>query len=47
MIRSLRKKFIIAAMCAIFIVFAVIIGTINTMNYLRLKEHADYMTWTY
>ena len=43
MIRSLRKKFIIAAMCAIFIVFAVIIGTINTMNYLRLKEHADYM----
>ena len=44
MIRSLRKKFIIAAMCAIFIVFAVIIGTINTMNYLRLKEHADYMT---
>lgn len=44
MIKSLRKKFIIAAMCAIFIVFAVIIGTINTMNYLRLKEHADYMT---
>ena len=47
MIRSLRKKFIIAAMCAIFIVFAVIIGTINTMNYLRLKEHADYIDRTY
>lgn len=45
MIKSLRKKFIIAAMCAIFIVFAVIIGMINTMNYARLREHADYMTW--
>ncbi len=44
MIRSLRRKFIIAAMCAIFIVFAIIIGTINTMNYFRLTEHADYMT---
>ena len=38
MIRSLRKKFIIAAMCAIFIVFAVIIDVYKRQPYKFCRE---------
>lgn len=44
MIKSLRKKFIIVAMCSTFVVLAAIMGVINFANYHRIVERADEMT---
>ena len=41
MIRKLRKKFIVAAIIAIFLVLAVLIGAINVLNYRSLVSDAD------
>lgn len=43
MIKNLRKKFILAAMCAIFIVLETIIGLMNIVNYEKIKDRADRM----
>lgn len=44
MIKGLRKKFIIVAMCSMFAVLAAIMGTINLTNYFHILEHADELT---
>ncbi len=44
MIKKLRKKFIIAAMCAILIVLESMILTVNIVNYHHLVERADTLT---
>lgn len=44
MIKSLRKKFIIVAMCSTFAVLAVVMGAINIANYQRVVSRADEMT---
>ncbi|WP_294785666.1 HAMP domain-containing sensor histidine kinase [uncultured Eubacterium sp.] len=44
MIKKLRKKFIIAAMCAILIVLESIILAVNIVNYHHLVEKADTLT---
>lgn len=44
MIKSLRKNFIIVAMCSTFVVLAAIMGIINWANYNRMLESADGMT---
>lgn len=41
MIGKLRKKFIIAAIIAVFLVLAVLIGAINVLNYRSLVSDAD------
>ena len=41
MIRKLRKKFIAAAIVAVFLVLAVLIGAINALNYRSLVSDAD------
>ena len=41
MIRKLRKKFIVAAIIAVFLVLAVLIGAINVLNYRSLVSDAD------
>lgn len=41
MIKSLRKKFILIAMCSTFGVLAVIMGIILTSNYVNMVERAD------
>lgn len=41
MIRSLRKKFVLAAMCSTFAVLFVIMGTIQVLNYKGMTERAD------
>lgn len=46
MIKSLRKRFIMVAMCSIFLVLAVIMGTVNIVNYYRMMSRADNMTAT-
>lgn len=44
MIKSLRKKFIIVAMCSTFLVLAVVMGAINIANYREVIGRADDMT---
>lgn len=44
MIKSLRKRFIMVAMCSIFLVLAVIMGIMNIVNYYRMINRADNMT---
>lgn len=44
MIKKLRKKFIIAAMCAILIVLESMILAVNIVNYRHLVEKADTLT---
>lgn len=44
MIKKLRKKFIIAAMCAILIVLESMILAVNIVNYHHLVEKADTLT---
>lgn len=44
MIKSLRKRFIMVAMCSIFLVLAVIMGIVNIVNYYRMINRADNMT---
>lgn len=44
MIKSLRKKFIVVAMCSMFAVLAAIMGTVNLTNYFHIIEHADELT---
>lgn len=41
MIKRLRRKFIIVTMCSIFVVLVLIIGIINTVNYIRVVQNAD------
>lgn len=41
MIQSLRKKFILVAMCSTFGVLLIIMGTINGMNYIQMNARAD------
>lgn len=43
MIKSLRKRFILVAMGSIFLVLAVIMGTVNIVNYCRMLNKADDM----
>lgn len=44
MIKKLRKKFIIAAMCAILIVLESMILAVNIVNYRHLVSRADTLT---
>ncbi len=41
MIRKLRKKFILAAIAAVFLVLLLLIGAINALNYRSLVREAD------
>lgn len=41
MIKRLRRKFIIVAMCSVFAVLVLIIGLINTVNYVRVVQNAE------
>ena len=41
MIRKLRKKFLLAALVAVFLVLLVLIGAINILNYRSLVAEAD------
>ena len=41
MINRLRKKFIVAAIVAVFLVLALLIGAINVFNYRSLVSDAD------
>ena len=41
MIRKLRKKFIAAALAAVFLVLLVLIGAINALSYRSLVSDAD------
>ena len=41
MIRKLRKKFLAAAIIAVFLVLLVLIGAINLLNYRSLVSDAD------
>lgn len=41
MIRQLRKKFILVAMCSMFAVLAVIVGSLNAASYYGTVERAD------
>ncbi len=41
MIKSLRRKFIIVAMCSVFAVLAVVMCMINVINYVNLVNNAD------
>ncbi|MDO4298580.1 MAG: HAMP domain-containing sensor histidine kinase [Lachnospiraceae bacterium] len=43
MIKSLRKKFIMAAMCSIFAVLVVIVGAIQIFSYLKIPREADQL----
>ncbi|MCR4813876.1 MAG: GHKL domain-containing protein [Lachnospiraceae bacterium] len=43
MIQKLRKKFIIIAMLSMFIVLAVIVGTMNLANYVSMTVRADHL----
>lgn len=44
MIKSLRKKFIIVAMCSTLVVLAALMGIVNIVNYRGLIENADDIT---
>lgn len=44
MIKSLRKKFVIVAMCSTFAVLAALMGIVNIANYRRVLDRADKMT---
>lgn len=41
MIKRLRRKFIIVTMCSVFAVLVLIIGLINTVNYVRVVQNAE------
>lgn len=43
MIKTLQKKFIVTAMIAISILMVVILGTVNVMNYIRIRNENDKM----
>lgn len=43
MIKKLRLKFIIIAMCSVFAVLAIIIGTINIVNYTNVEKNANHL----
>ena len=44
MIKSLRRKFIIVAMCSTFVVLAAIMGIVNVTNYRKIIKRADRTT---
>lgn len=44
MIKSLRKKFIIVAMCSTFVVLTVLMGIVNIANYRKVIDRADNIT---
>lgn len=41
MIKSLRRKFIIVAMCSVFAVLAAVMCAVNTINYVNVVKSAD------
>ena len=41
MIKKIRRKFIIIAMCSVFAVLALIIGVINVVNYVNVVNNSD------
>ena len=41
MFRKVRKKFVIVAVCSVFIVMLCILGTINIVNYTKVVNNAD------
>ena len=41
MIRRLRRKFLLAAVAAVFLVLLVLMGCINALNYSSLVREAD------
>ncbi|MCH5165021.1 MAG: HAMP domain-containing histidine kinase [Clostridiales bacterium] len=41
MVKRLRRKFIIIAMCSVFAVLAIIMSVINIVNYVRVVDNAD------
>lgn len=41
MIKNLRKKFTIVAMCSMFVVLAAIMGVFNVANYISMADRAD------
>ena len=41
MIHKLRRKFILVAMLSMFIVLAVIVGTLNVANFVSVTSSAD------
>lgn len=41
MIKSLRKKFVIVAMCSVFAVLTLVLGIINTVNYAKTISDAN------
>ncbi|NLH01868.1 MAG: HAMP domain-containing histidine kinase [Clostridiales bacterium] len=41
MIKKLQKRFILIAMCAVFVVLAIIMGIINTANYFEMLKDSD------
>lgn len=42
MIKNLRKKFTVVAMCSMFLVLATIMVIFNLLNYIRFVDDADY-----
>lgn len=44
MIKELRKKFMLVAMCSMFVVLAVIMGIFQAVSYLRMADNADRLT---
>ena len=44
MIRKLRQRFILVAMLSVFVVLAVIMGSINILNYRKIVSDADHVT---
>ena len=44
MIKGLRRKFIIVAMCSTFVVLAAIMGIVNIANYRKIMDRADRTT---
>ena len=41
MLQKLRIKFVALAMCVLFIVLAIIIGTVNLLNYRHIVTSSD------
>ncbi len=44
MIKGLRRKFTIVAMCSTFAVLAIIMGIFHIVSYLRITKNADHLT---
>lgn len=44
MIKELRRKFMVVAMCSMFAVLTVIMGIFQAVSYLRMTDDADHLT---